>query len=181
MTEDDVQKAARAMIDAMGDAVYGDDSEADASGVCEVAVDGRFDIMHVVRAAIAAINTRAPSGEAGFLEVFYEIAGIIKLGARAASPREVWEREMRPKLLAAFAPDSEPDTIGSHYGNGGQFDPLAQSESGGDGATQADRILARQIIAWGKGLSATDAESFAAHAIERHRLAHSAGRGEGHG
>jgi hypothetical protein len=40
----------------------------------------------------------------GYVLAFYEIAKLLGIGARACSPKECWEREMRPKLLKALQP-----------------------------------------------------------------------------
>lgn len=42
----------------------------------------------------------AKAAEAGYRDAFYEVAAMLGIGARSASPKEVWEQEMRPKLAA---------------------------------------------------------------------------------
>jgi hypothetical protein len=45
------------------------------------------------------------SGEAGYVDAFYEIADMMGIVAQPRSPKEVWESEMKPRLAAALAKD----------------------------------------------------------------------------
>lgn len=64
---------------------------------------------------LAAPHPTKPQGEmgeraakeridnAGYVRAFYELAGLMGLNAQAASPREVWETEMKPWLERALS------------------------------------------------------------------------------
>jgi hypothetical protein len=43
------------------------------------------------------------SGEAGYVTAFYELADMMHVTAQPRSPKDVWEQEMRPRLIAAFS------------------------------------------------------------------------------
>ncbi len=195
MTEDDVEQVARAIRPYLCNVENGEDFEA--------ALD-----------AIAALNAREPGGEVAARVTDWlgvaKSAGEHGIRYRTNAALERFLAEIAPLYRhppATFAPDSEPDTIGSHHGNGGQFDPLAmrkgviatakrlaarmgaefvphEPESGGDGATQADREAGARLYgwAWGDMDRANDlTRTMILEAVEhfrRHRLAHSAGRGE---
>ncbi|MGY2732351.1 hypothetical protein [Sphingomonas sp. UYP23] len=52
-------------------------------------------------------QTAIPASGDGYATAFYEIAEMLGIGARAASPTAVWRDEMQPKLEALFArPDA---------------------------------------------------------------------------
>ncbi len=38
----------------------------------------------------------------GYRDAFYEIGDMLGIGARAASPKAIWENEMRPALASAI-------------------------------------------------------------------------------
>lgn len=48
-----------------------------------------------------------PSSESGYVHAFYEIAAMLGIGARAKSPASVWQDEIKPKLQALAALDTE--------------------------------------------------------------------------
>jgi hypothetical protein len=50
----------------------------------------------------------------GYANAFYDLADIMGIPARTASPKDVWEKEMRPRLVQAFA--NLPHTIEHHPG-----------------------------------------------------------------
>ena len=66
-----------------------------------------------VGARVEAIRPQ-PSGETreGYVNAFYEIAEMLGMGAQAASPSEVWAREMRPRLEALIRPAPVAETAG---------------------------------------------------------------------
>jgi hypothetical protein len=56
--------------------------------------------MHIAR-RIAALGTATPAAEDGYQMAFYELAGLLNIGARAQAPMHVWRNEMMPRVLAA--------------------------------------------------------------------------------
>ena len=66
---------------------------------------------------LAALRPQ-PSGETreGYVNAFYEIAEMLGMGAQAASPSEVWAREMRPRLEALIRPT--PVASGGQHSSG---------------------------------------------------------------
>ncbi len=57
--------------------------------------------------ALRAEIARQPN-ISGYVRAFYELADMIGIPAQAASPREVWERLMKPTLLTALNNGEEP-------------------------------------------------------------------------
>jgi len=43
------------------------------------------------------------SDQSGYVTAFYELADIMDIGARPRSPEQVWEREMKPRLVEALS------------------------------------------------------------------------------
>lgn len=43
------------------------------------------------------------SDQSGYVTAFYELAGMMDIGARPRSPEQVWEREMKPRLVEALS------------------------------------------------------------------------------
>lgn len=59
-----------------------------------------------VESAVNAIRSMAVThglqGYSGYVDAFYELAGMLGLSAQPQPPKEVWETQMRPKLQAIF-------------------------------------------------------------------------------
>lgn len=59
-----------------------------------------------VESAVNAIRSMAVShglqGYSGYVDAFYELAGMLEMGAQPISPKHAWETQMRPKLQAIF-------------------------------------------------------------------------------
>lgn len=53
----------------------------------------------------AVADRLAHTAQDGYATAFYEIAALLGIPARAASPAEVWRDEMRPKLEALVTRD----------------------------------------------------------------------------
>jgi len=60
----------------------------------------------IVEALRGASGGGAETG--GYVMAFYELAGLLNIGARAQSPGQVWRNEMMPKILAALNPQPTP-------------------------------------------------------------------------
>jgi hypothetical protein len=48
-------------------------------------------------------SARVIEGEAGYVTAFYEIVDMLGIPAQPASPKHVWETQMRPLLARALA------------------------------------------------------------------------------
>ncbi|WP_282259700.1 hypothetical protein [Stenotrophomonas sp. PS02301] len=46
-----------------------------------------------------------PEGMKGYVDAFYEVAGMLNMGAQPISPKQAWETQMRPALQALTTPD----------------------------------------------------------------------------
>lgn len=67
----------------------------------------------------------APAHGNGYIEAFYELARMLGIGARTTSPKETWEREMRPAIERAIASAPAGDGVHLTYdrmGSGGRCD-----------------------------------------------------------
>jgi hypothetical protein len=53
------------------------------------------------------VSQEAP--DFGYAEAFYEIAGMLGIGAQPYSPKQVWETQVRPTLQALLAPTAYED------------------------------------------------------------------------
>lgn len=49
--------------------------------------------------------------QAGYSDAFYELAKLMGIGARAQSPKVVWEREMLPRLILALSAPQQSRTL----------------------------------------------------------------------
>jgi Lar family restriction alleviation protein len=53
----------------------------------------------------------AISGEAGYVEAFYELADMMGIGAQPRSPKDVWEQQMKPRLAPLFSDHSQGASV----------------------------------------------------------------------
>jgi hypothetical protein len=77
---------------------------------------GHTDLMVSPESIDAFLEANPPPVEAGgserdgYVTAFYEIADMLGIGAQAASPAEVWSRQMRPRLEASLRPQPSGET-----------------------------------------------------------------------
>lgn len=87
--------------------------------------------------------------DGGYRDAFYELASLMGIGARAASPKDVWEREILPRLKEALSRPAvreaaleEAARLCEHY-----VTPFGRAGSDPDMLEGVARTLARAIRA----------------------------------